>query len=187
MDILNAQLKVSNDRSRGIGSSRALLHGKQVLLWDKIRVSVPLDRTRIRSLSSGLAPSARQSDDHHLRGSKSTPTFAPHVNPIYDGSITKLVAMQQRPLPSQGRHRVQLELPGRQKAENDFVVAPVGDDLLCLGRLLRQSFQFQCLSLGGRDHEQRPAQCLSVPQEKRVGMQAQSQGAMTAMHAKNSC
>ena len=50
-------------------------------------------------------------------------------------------APQQR-LPSQRRECVQLELPGEMTAKTDTVVPPIGDELLSLGRLPRQSFRF---------------------------------------------
>ena len=49
-----------------------------------------------------------------------------------------------------------------------LVVAPDGDDLLSLGRLLRQGFRFNLLLEKLRDHEQGLLHCPSFPGEELV-------------------
>ncbi|CAK0869723.1 unnamed protein product [Prorocentrum cordatum] len=77
------------------------------------------------------------SDDHLCRH-----RFVPEAPISAAVDAPRLFDVQQRPLPTAGLRGVEMTLKEGITATADFLVADVSDDLLSMGKLLRQGFRF---------------------------------------------
>ncbi|CAK0870594.1 unnamed protein product [Prorocentrum cordatum] len=77
------------------------------------------------------------SDDHLCRHK-----FVPEAPVNSATDAPRLFDVQQRPLPTAGLRGVEMTMQEGIKATADFLVADVNDDLLSMGKLLRQGFRF---------------------------------------------
>ncbi|CAK0893566.1 unnamed protein product, partial [Prorocentrum cordatum] len=77
------------------------------------------------------------SDDHLCRHK-----FVPEAPVNSAADAPRLFDVQQKPLPAAGLRGVEMTMQEGIKATADFLVADVNDDLLSMGKLLRQGFKF---------------------------------------------